>query len=483
MAYKNLRQFIKELDKKGWLHTVHTQVDPELEIAAITDRASKNNGPALFFANVLGSKYPVLTNAFGSLERIKLALGVDDLDEIGRRIEKLVQIPHPNNLLDKVKSFPLLLEISSFFPKTVTKAPVQEVVEENPSLDTLPILKCWPNDGGKFITLPLVFTKDPVTGQQNAGMYRMHVYDATTTGMHWHLHKDGASHFERWREAVNGHMEAAVVLGGDPAVIYAATAPLPRNMDEMLFAGFLRQAPVEMVQCKTIDLKVPAEAEFVLEGYVDLAERRREGPFGDHTGYYSPAEAYPVFHLKCITRRKDPLYPATVVGIPPMEDCYLGKATERIFLPLLKLQFPEIMDMHLPFAGVFHNCAIVSIKKEYPGQAKKIINALWGMGQMMFTKTIIVVDADVDVQDLARTAWRIFNSIDPKRDFVFTEGPLDALDHAAPLPNYGSKVGIDATKKWASEGYARQWPEEVKATEEIISLVNRRWEEYGFKSS
>jgi 4-hydroxy-3-polyprenylbenzoate decarboxylase len=355
------------------------------------------------------------------------------------------------------------------------------VVEENPSLDTLPILKCWPDDGGKFITLPLVFSKDPVSGRQNVGMYRMHVYDDRTTGMHWHIHKDGAGHFKKHRETGNKIMEVAVALGGDPATIYSATAPLPPNIDEMLFAGFLRQSPVEMVQCKTVDLKVPAEAEFILEGYVDVSERRIEGPFGDHTGYYSPADSYPVFHLKCITRRRQPVYPATVVGIPPMEDCYLGKATERIFLPLLKLQFPEIVDINLPFEGVFHNCAIVSIKKEYPGHAKKIINALWGMGQMMFTKTIIVVDADVDVQNISRTAWKIFNSIDPNRDFVFTEGPLDALDHAASLPNYGSKVGIDATKKWSSEGYPRKWPQEVKMPEEIENLLDRKWQEYGFK--
>ena len=479
MAYKNLQDFLKDLERKNQLHRVSAEVDSELEIAAITDRVSKMYGPALYFENVAGSEYPVVTNCFGSMERMQLALGVDKLDDIGCRIKKLLKSPPGEGFLGKVKSLPMLAEISAYFPKTVKKAASQEVLEENPALNTLPILKCWPDDGGRFITLPLVFSKDPLTGRQNVGMYRMQVYDERTTGMHWHIHKDGASHFKKSREAGQQIMEVAVALGGEPAVIYSASAPLPRNIDEMLFAGFLKQSPVEMVQCKTVDLKVPAEAEFILEGYVDIAERRIEGPFGDHTGYYSPADSYPVFHLKCITRRSQPVYPATVVGIPPMEDCYLGKATERIFLPLLTIQFPEIVDIKLPFEGVFHNCVLVSITKEYPGHAKKIVNALWGMGQMMFTKTIIVVDDDVDLDNISRTAWTIFNSIDPKRDFVFTEGPLDVLDHAAPLPNYGSKVGIDATKKWSSEGYTRQWPQEAKVSAEIERLLDRRWQEYG----
>ncbi len=480
MAYKDLRDFISLLELKGELVRVREKVSYNLEIAEITDRVSKSNGPALFFENVENSEFPVVTNLFGSYKRMAWALGVEEIEEVPKRIEKLLSQKPPETLLDKIKMLPQLFEFTKYFPKIVKSAPCQEVVEENPDVTKLPALFCWPKDGGRFITLPLVFTKDPETGVRNCGMYRMHIYDAKTTGMHWHLHKDGSHHYIK-AEKLGKRLEVAVAIGGDPAVIYSATAPLPAGIDEMLFAGFLRKEPVELVKCKTVDLEVPANAEFVLEGYVDPYERRVEGPFGDHTGFYSPAEEYPVFHITCITRRKDAIYPATLVGKPPMEDCYMAKATERIFLPLLKLDFPEIVDMNLPMEGVFHNCAIISIRKTYPGQAKKVINGLWGKGQMMFAKLIIVVDEDVNVQDLRYTAWRILNNVDWKRDVLITEGPVDALDHSASFPRYGSKMGIDATRKSKEEGMMRDWPEEIEMSEEIKRLVSEKWERYGIK--
>jgi len=480
LAYKDLRDFISFLEKKGELVRVREKVSYNLEIAEITDRVSKSNGPALFFENVENSDFPVVTNLFGSYKRMAWALGVEEIEDVPKRIEKLLSQKPPETLLDKIKMLPQLFEFAKYFPKVVKSAPCQEVVEENPDVTKLPALFCWPKDGGRFITLPLVFTKDPETGVRNCGMYRMHIYDAKTTGMHWHLHKDGSHHYIK-AERLGKRLEVAVAIGSDPAVIYSATAPLPAGIDEMLFAGFLRKEPVELVKCKTVDLEVPANAEFVLEGYVDPYERRIEGPFGDHTGFYSPAEEYPVFHITCITRRKSPIYPATLVGKPPMEDCYMAKATERIFLPLLRLDFPEIVDMNLPMEGVFHNCAIISIKKTYPGQAKKVINGLWGKGQMMFAKLIIVVDEDVNVQDLQYTAWRVLNNVDWKRDVLITEGPVDALDHSASFPRYGSKMGIDATRKSREEGMMRDWPEEIEMSEEIKKLVSEKWERYGIK--
>ena len=480
MVIDDLKGFISLLESKGELVRVREKVSYNLEIAEITDRVSKSNGPALFFENVENSDFPVVTNLFGSYKRMAWALGVEEIEDVPKRIEKLLSQKPPETLLDKIKMLPQLFEFAKYFPKVVKSAPCQEVVEENPDVTKLPALFCWPKDGGRFITLPLVFTKDPETGVRNCGMYRMHIYDAKTTGMHWHLHKDGSHHYIK-AEKLGKRLEVAVAIGGDPAVIYSATAPLPAGIDEMLFAGFLRKEPVELVKCKTVDLEVPANAEFVLEGYVDPYERRVEGPFGDHTGFYSPAEEYPVFHITCITRRKSPIYPATLVGKPPMEDCYMAKATERIFLPLLRLDFPEIVDMNLPMEGVFHNCAIISIKKTYPGQAKKVINGLWGKGQMMFAKLIIVVDEDVNVQDLQYTAWRILNNVDWKRDVLITEGPVDALDHSASFPRYGSKMGIDATRKSREEGMMRDWPEEIEMSEEIKKLVSEKWERYGIK--
>lgn len=481
MSYKNLREFLEILEQRGLLHRVKVEVSAELEIAEITDRMCKspNGGKALFFEKVKGSSYPVVTNIFGSFERMCLALEVSSLDEIGQRIEKLLNQTPPKTFKEKIKSLFDLIEVSKYLPKIVKNAPCQEVIDEKPNLFKFPILKTWPKDGGRFITLPMVFTKDPETGKQNCGMYRMHVYDAVTTGMHWHIHKDAAKHYQKYKE-LNKRMPVAVAIGCDPATIYSATAPLPYGFDEMVFAGFLRRKPVEMIKCITSDLEVPAEAEIVIEGYVEPNELRDEGPFGDHTGFYSPVDKFPVFHVSCITHRKQPIYAATVVGKPPMEDCYMAKATERIFLPLLRLQFPEIKDINLPMEGVFHNAVIVSIKKQYPGHAKKVIHGLWGMGQLMFSKLIIVVDDDVDVQDLSTTAWKVLNNVDWRRDVIISEGPLDELDHASSWPRFGGKMGIDATRKTPEEGMMRPWPEEIKQLPEIIQLVSSRWQEYGF---
>ncbi len=479
MAYKDLRAYIDALESRGLLKRIAIEVDADLEITEISDRVVKSGGPALLFENVKGYKMPVLTNAFGTMDHMKLALQVEDLDQIGDELMALIQPEMPTSIIDKLKAIPKLAQLNSFLPKTVRTGPCKEVInKDNPSLAELPVLKCWPDDGGPFITLPLVFTKDPETGRRNVGMYRMQVFDECTTGMHWHIHKDGAEHFRKMPPEER-RMPVAVALGADPAVIYAATAPLPHGVDEMLLAGFLRKEPVEMVRCETVDIEVPARAEIILEGYVDPAETRLEGPFGDHTGYYSLADDYPVFHLTCITRRKNPIYPATIVGKPPMEDAYLGKATERIFLPLAKMILPELVDMNMPPEGVFHNCVIVSIKKSYPGQAKKVMCSLWGMGLMMMSKLIIVVDHNVDVQDVSTVMWRVFNNIDPRRDVMIVDGPLDALDHSSPVPHYGSKMGIDATRKWPAEGHNREWPEDIEMSPEIKKIVDGKWASYG----
>jgi 4-hydroxy-3-polyprenylbenzoate decarboxylase len=480
MAFRDLREYLAALEARGELKRIRAEVSAELEVAEIADRAVKTGGPALLFENVRGKSIPLAMNLFGTMDRMGLALGVSSLDSIGARMTEIIEPEIPTNLLEKLRMLPKLARLADFIPKTVSSAPCQEVVEEkNPSLAFLPIVKTWPGDGGPFITLPLVVTKDPRTGRRNVGMYRMHVYDERTTGMHWHVHKGGAQHhrgFRRKRE----RMPVAVALGGDPATIYAATAPLPEDVDEMLFAGFLRREPVELVRCRTVDLEVPAHAEVILEGYVDPDERRTEGPFGDHTGYYSLADPYPVFHVTCVTGRSDPVYPATIVGKPPMEDVYLGKATERIFLPLLRKILPEVVDMNLPVEGIFHNFAFLSIDKRYPGHARKVMSAVWGLGLLMFTKFVVVFDADVDVQNLSEVLWRIGNNVDPRRDAMIVEGPVDALEHASPIPHYGSKMGIDATRKWASEGFGREWPEDIRMAGEVVDLVTRRWKEYGF---
>lgn len=480
MAYKDLHDFMKVLEKKNLLKKINTKVSSDLEITEIADRVSKTYGPALLFENVENSNYPLLINAFGTYERLNLAFEVENIDNIAEEIKDLIDIGSYEGLLNKIKAVPKLAKYAFIFPKKVSKAPCQEVVEE-PDLSTLPILKCWPEDGGKFITLPLVITKDPDTGLQNMGMYRLQVYDNKTTGMHWHLHKDGREIYDKYKK-IGGRMPVSVAIGTDPATTYAATAPLPKEIDEMLFAGFLRKSGVDIVKCKTNDIYVPANAEFVLEGYVDVNEElREEGPFGDHTGYYSLKDFYPVFHLTCITHKINAVYPTTVVGKPPMEDCYLGKATERIFRPLLKMQMPEVIDMNFPLEGVFHNCVIVSIKKRFPGHAKKVMHSIWGMGQMMYTKMIIVVDENIDPHDISTVAWKVFNNIDAKNDVVIVDGPLDALDHASNLPHYGSKIGIDATKSWTTEGHTREWPSDIEMAEDIKDMVNRRWKEYGIE--
>ena len=478
MPFDGIQDYAAALERRGELHTIGVEVDPELEITEIADRALRARAPALRFLRPRGHRWPVLINLFGTLERTAFALGVDDLNDIGQRLHSLLHTQPPSTFLDKLRALPRLAEIASWAPRTVNRAPCQEVVEDRPSLLDLPALKCWPQDGGRFLTLPLVITHHPETGQRNVGMYRMQLYDERTAGLHWHPHRVGAEHY-RCHEASGKRMPIAVALGGDPAVIYAATAPLPEDLDEMLFAGFLRQRAVEMVPCRTIELEAPADAEFVLEGYAEPGERRREGPFGDHTGYYSAPDDFPVFHLTAITRRAAPVYPATVVGRPPKEDCFLGKATERIFLPLLRMQLPEILDLNLPAEGIFHNLAIVRLRKRYPGHAYKVMHALWGLGQMMFTKIIVVVDEEADAQDLSEVIWRVGNHIDPERDLCFVRGPVDILDHASRLPGFGSKMGIDATRKWPGEGFARPWPEAVEMTPEAKARVDALWPQLG----
>lgn len=465
MTYKDLPAFLKALEDKQLLKTITTEVDPELEITEIADRISKQIGPALLFTNVKGSKYPLVINAMGTYERLNLGFGVNHLDDVGQRIAQYLELSNYSTLMGKIKAIPSLAPLPFIFPRKVKKAPCQEVIEA-PDLSTLPIIKCWPDDGGKYITLPLVFTKDPETGQQNVGMYRLQVYDEKTTGMHWHLHKDGREIYEKYRK-LGRKMPVSVAIGCDPTVIYSATAPLPKMIDELIFAGFLKNRPVSVVKCITNDIYVPAHAEFILEGYVDLDELRLEGPFGDHTGYYSLADQYPVFHLEKITRKKHPIYPTTIVGKPPMEDCYLGKATERMFLPLMKLQCPEVVDMDFPLEGVFHNCAIVSVKKAFPLHGNKVLNALWGLGQMMYTKMIIIVDENVDVHDYKVVLKTILKNATLPNHFIISEGPLDALDHASNRPLQGFRLGIDATEKFQVESSG-----EILDAQQIDDLLN-----------
>ncbi|MFA6600938.1 MAG: menaquinone biosynthesis decarboxylase [Candidatus Omnitrophota bacterium] len=482
MAYQNLGEFLDALRQSGELCEVAAEVDPQLEITEIADRMVKKEGPALFFRRVRGSSIPLAINLFGSSARMNRALGVQDAEDLAAKIEAFVNPEMPKNFIEKLSHLPKLAALDTLVPKTVRQGPCQEVVilrGEGPMLDKLPILKCWPSDGGKFITFPLVFTKDPATGRRNCGLYRMHVYDNETTGMHWQIHKDGAEHFRRLGANGKKRLEVAAVIGCDPATMFAAACPLPYGVDELSLAGFLRGRPVETVRCRTIDLEVPAHAEIVLEGYVEEGETRMEGPFGDHTGFYSRAKEFPVFHLTAMTHRRDPVYVTTVVGKPPMEDCYMGKAIERIFLPLLKRQLPEIADLHLPWEGCFHNLAVVSIRKSYPEQARKVMSALWGLGQMMFSKCIVVLDHDADIQNLREVAWRVLNNVDPQRDFSFAVGPLDELDHAAERDFFGSKVGIDATRKSEAEGMKRPWPEEIAMTDTVRRLVSGRWNDYG----
>lgn len=479
MAYQDLQQFIAYLEKNGELKRISVPIDPVLEITEIADRVVKAEGPALLIENPVGSRIPVLIGSMASDRRMAMALSVESIIHIADEISSLVKLEIPDTLIGKLLKLPKYGKLASYIPKSVSSGRCQDVViTENPTLDILPALHCWPGDGGRFITLPMVFTKDPDSGIRNVGMYRMQIYDNNTTGMHWHPHKTGARHYAGY-EKQERRMELAVALGGDPAITFAATAPLPDDLDEMLFAGFLRKKSVEMVRCKTIDIEVPAESDIVIEGYLNPHERRIEGPFGDHTGYYSLSDEFPVFHVTAITHRSNPVYPATIVGRPPMEDCFMAKATERIFLPLIKLQFPEIVDMNLPIEGVFHNLAVVSIKKRYPGHARKIMHAIWGAGQMMFTKIIIVVDEHVNVQDMSEVLWRLGNNIDPQRDTEFVMGPVDILDHAARLFGYGSKMGIDATKKLPGEGFNREWPDEIVMSSDVKKKIDSIWSELG----
>jgi 4-hydroxy-3-polyprenylbenzoate decarboxylase len=546
LAYDDLRDWITALEKHGELRRIREEVSPELEVTEITDRVSKigakrgvgsgegetnqkysPGGPALLFENVKG--YPghkVFINQFGSQRRMALALGVERVDEIGERIHGLMNLKAPEGLFDKLKMLPQLGALTSAFPKTVNAkdAPCKEVIlRENFDLNAFPILKCWPHDGGRFITLPCVHTRDPRTGKRNIGMYRMQVYDGQTTGMHWQRQKVSAEHY---REALRaaaastatgdpkgahvavmaesaggaatipdgpigglpqvslGHLkgsrfEVAVAIGTDPATTFAAIVPAPPEVEEFMIAGFLRGKPVAVVKCETVDLEVPASAEIVLEGYVELGELRSEGPFGDHTGFYTMTDEYPVFHLTCITHRRNPIYAATIVGKPPMEDAWMGKAVERIFLPAMKMTIPELVDIHLPVEAVFHNLMIVSIRKSYPGQARKVMNAIWSLGQAMFTKCIIVVDEDCDVQDISAVVLRATNNIDPERDVQFMLGPIDSLDHSSRLPNYGSKMGIDATRKWKAEGFERPWPAMIEMDRATKDKIDAMWSKLG----
>jgi len=538
LAYDDLRAWIAALNRAGEIKKIRTEVDPILEITEITDRVSKGQspspgGPALLFESVKG--YPgsqVLINQFGSARRMNLALGVSSLNDVADRIRAFVDVKSPQGFLDKVKMLPMLGEMAKFFPKTVSTGPCKEVIQrDNFSLLDFPILQCWPRDRGRFITLPSVITRDPSSGKRNVGCYRMQVYDARTTGMHWQRQKVGAEHYrQRLRQAASsgesispvetsapdsgragetgwdgtrravdimartsgasrlpedplpsGKMEVAVAIGTDPVVAFSSIVPAPPDVEEYLIAGFLRQKPVELVKCETVDLEVPATSEIVLEGHVNLDELRTEGPFGDHTGFYSLEDLYPVFHVDCITHRKDPIYSTTIVGKPPMEDGWMGKAVERIFLPLMKLTIPELVDINLPVEGIFHNLMIVSIRKSYPGQARKVMNAIWSLGQAMFTKCIVVVDEDVNVQDVGEVTLKALNHIDPERDIQFTLGPVDSLDHASRLPDYGSKMGIDATRKWPAEGFTRPWPDEILMDAKIKALVNKKWKELGLE--
>jgi 4-hydroxy-3-polyprenylbenzoate decarboxylase len=481
VAHPDLRSFLQVLDRRKLIRRIGEPVSVDLEIGAVTDRVSKSpgGGPALLFEQVTGYSMPVLINALGSLERMRLGLEVESLDEFGARVDALIDTPAPSTLLDKIRMLPRLKDLADLFPQVVRRGPCQEIVErERPSLESLPALKCWPEDGGRYITLPLVFTHDPATGRRNCGIYRMQIFDDRTAGMHWQIHKHGAHH-HRLAEAGGRRLEVACAIGADPAITFAAAAPLPDDLDEMLLAGFIRRDPVAMVKGVTVDVEVPAHAEIVLEGYVDPEERRREGPFGDHTGYYSLADDYPVFHLTAVTHRDRPIYQTTIVGPPPMEDYYIGKAIERVFLPIMRRQLPEIVDVNMPAEGIFHNLILVSIRKRYPGHARKVMHAIWGMGQAMFTKVIVVVDDDVDVQDLRQVAWKALNHIDPERDIEFVLGPVDVLDHASRLPQFGSHMGVDATRKGPAEGFTREWPAESRHRPETLGLVAKKWAAYG----
>jgi 4-hydroxy-3-polyprenylbenzoate decarboxylase len=472
----DLRDWIRLLEREGELVRVTAEVDPFLEVTEITDRTVKAGGPALLFENPKGAERPLLINQFGTERRMCLALGVEHLDDVAERLESVLEMQPPQGLVEKVRGLKKLKSIADSMPKTVRRAAHHEVVLEGDDvdLDLLPIQQCWPGDPAPFITLPAVITRDPRTGTRNVGMYRMQKLDPRSTAMHWQIHKDGRMDYM----ATDGRLDVAVALGLDPVSTYTASAPLPKHIDEFMLAGFLRGEPVELVRCKTNDLEVPANAEIVLEGYVEKDDLTLEGPFGDHTGYYSHAEPFPVFHVTAMTMREDAIYASIVVGKPPAEDAWLGKATERIFLPAIRMSVPELVDYDLPVAGAFHNCVIVSIRKAFPGHAQKVMHAIWGLGMLSLAKSVVVVDEHVNVHDYEEVFFRVTANVDPKRDVLISEGPLDHLDHAPTRQFYGGKIGIDATHKGPQEG-TREWPDEIVMSDEIRALVDRRWAEYG----
>jgi 4-hydroxy-3-polyprenylbenzoate decarboxylase len=476
MAYRNLAAFLEALERDGELARVRAPVSPRLEITEIADRCVKGGGPALLFENVVGSSMPVAINLFASRRRMLKALEISSYEEWDERLAFFLDPKPPEGILDKLKALPRVTELAAIFPKTVRTAACQEVVEQGEDVDLgrLPVLTCWPEDAGPFVTMPLVITRDPASGKTNVGMYRMQVFDRRSTGMHWQKHKDGAGQ-ARGYERDGRRMEVAAALGCDPATVFSAVAPLPPGLSEFLFAGFLRQEAVPLVAAKTVGLLVPAEAEIVIEGYVEAGERQMEGPFGDHTGFYSLEDEFPVFHVTAVTRRSAPVYLTTIVGRPPMEDGFLGEAVERLFLPLVRKTIPEIVDMYLPVEGIFHNLMIVSIDKRFPGHARKTMHAIWGTGQMMFTKTVVVVDADVELRRGPELLWRVLTAIDPERDIEFVHGPVDELDFASRLPCYGSKMGIDATRKWKGEGFSRPWPPEIRMSDDVKKRVDELW--------
>lgn len=523
MPTATLSDFIALLDKSGELARVKTKVSPILEIAQVCDRvckmpaphghqeldqspAAKLGGKALLFENVEGSDIPVAINTFGSYWRVNQALGTDNLENLARRVQQLVKPEMPTTFMEKIKKVPELMKMASFPARTVRSGICQQVVLEGDKADLtrLPLIQCWPLDGdlrsgqamdqaaaakasqaqagtGRYITLGGVFTQNPETGDRNIGMYRVQQFGPRVCAMHWHMHHDGARHFRMYQKR-GEKMPLAVVLGGESVLPYAATAPLPPGIEELLFAGFLNGAGIELVKCKTIDLEVPANAEIVIEGYVDPTEKLMEGPFGDHTGFYSLADWYPVFNITAITHRREPIYPTTIVGKPPMEDYFLGKATERIFLPLLQMMIPDILDYSLPISGVFHNCAFIKIKKEYPFQARRVMHAVWGAGQMSFTKFIVVVDEHVNVHNEQDVLFHLFSNCDPQRDIEVVHGPVDILDHASPEKGAGAKMGFDATVKIEGEGKIRNWPAELEMDQATRDLVERKWSEYGIGS-
>jgi len=476
---EDLSEFVEKLEKAGELRRVKTQVDADLEISEILSRVMYSNGPAILFENVKNHDMPVLANAFGSLKRLEIGLETSDFTEIGQRIVDITKMEMPTGIFDKLRKLPELSKMADIAPKLQKNGPVTEVIEDAPSFDRIPILKTWPKDAGKFITFGLIATRHPETGVRNLGVYRMQILDGTHALMHWQKHKRGAHHYDIKKD-LGSKIEVAIIIGGDPATVFSAVAPVPEGLDKYVFAGITRKTGIKTVKCKTVDLEVPANAEIVLEGYVDPSNIRMEGPFGDHTGYYTPPEPYPVFTLTGIMRRQKPIYLTTIVGKPILEDAFIGKVIERSFLPLIKMFHPEVVDFSMPASGWFQGMAIISIKKRYPGQAKKVMMGLWGMGQLALTKIFVVVDEDVNVHDLNDVIWAITTRFDAARDTtIINNTPTDTLDPASPLVNLGSKLGIDATQKTKEEGYQRDIQELVKSDEVTKKIVDSKWASYG----